>query len=354
MTCNSFPKLGAFFLSAASLFVILGLLRLFDKRNEPYDGYLTDGNNTIVRVDAGGPAERAGLQVGDRIRSIDSIPVEDVRAFARLGRPRIGQQTTLMVERGGDGAADPNLSIRSLSFNHAAPPADYAARDLAGYLIGLCFVLCGLTACVKVPNRTGTILAFAGLCLGAAFLGTPYIPSETLRLVVQAILGLCLVFGFAALFHFMLEYPKPKPFLRRKHAIQLLYGPAVLVALFLLFLLVARPRATSALNQWSSLLFGLFLVMYFGGAAIAMLHSYLKATSLERTCYGLHIELVGILLGILPVTIEIVFRILMPRLVLPGSDFYYLTVGLIPVALVLAIMRQAREPENADGILSPV
>ena len=80
-----------------------------------------------------------------------------------------------------------------------------------------------------------------------------------------------------------------------------------------------------------------------------MLHSYLKATSLERARYGLRIELAGILLGILPVTIEVVFRIIMPRLVLPGADFYYLTVVLIPVALVMAIMRQRSAMEFVDG-----
>jgi hypothetical protein len=330
------------FLIAAALIVILGIFRLFDQGNEPYDGFFTDGNNTVIRVDAGGPAERAGLKVGDNIRNIDGIPVEDTRARAQQDRPRIGQATTLAVERRGESASDGTLSVRSLSFNHAAPPRDYAARTFAGFLIGLGFLLCGLVACLKVPSRSGKILALAGLCLGASFLGTPHFASNSVRQLVQAILGLILVFGFASLFHFMLEFPKPKAFLRRKHALMILYGPAFVVAVYMLFLVIVQPRATSALNQWSNLLFGLFLVAYFGGAAVAMLHSYLKATSLERARYGLHIELAGILLGILPVTIEVVLRIPMPRLVLPGADFYYLTVVLIPVALVTAILRQRR------------
>ncbi len=353
MTGHSTGRHRGFFLFVAALPVVLGIFRLLDAGNVPYDGYATDGDNTVITVDAGGAADRAGLKVRDRIRSIDGIPVEDVRARARQDRPRIGQAAALTVERPVEGTAGGRLSVHNLSLTHAAPPAGFAARNLAGFLIGLCFLLCGLTAYLKVPNRTGRILALAGLCLGASFLGTPYFPSSTLRLTAQTILGLCLVSGFAALFHFMLAFPNPKPFLRRKHSMNLLYGPAVLVALFLLFLVIARPRATSALNQWCNLLFGLFLVVYFGGAAMAMLHSYLKATSLERARYGLHLVLVGILLGILPVTIEVVFHILLPRLVLPGSDFYYLTVVLIPVALVLAVMRKAHGQENADGVLSP-
>jgi serine/threonine protein kinase len=77
-----------------------------------------------------------------------------------------------------------------------------------------------------------------------------------------------------------------------------------------------------------------------------------KATPPEHTRYGLHIELAGILFGILPVTIEAVLRVLMPRLSLPGADFCYLTVVLIPVALVMAVMRQRRAKEYVDDTLS--
>lgn len=145
MTDYSAGRHRVFFLIAAALFVTLGLFRMSDQRNDPYDGFLTDGNNTVIRVDAGGPAERAGLEVGDRTRRIDGVPVEDIR---------------------------------------------------------------------------------------------------------------------------------------------------------------------------------------------------------DR------VELAGILLGILPVTIEVSLRILMPRFVLPGADFYYLTVGFVPIALVMAMMRQARAQEYVDGTLS--
>jgi membrane-associated protease RseP (regulator of RpoE activity) len=99
MTGHMADRYRTVFLIAAAVFVILGTFNLLDQGDNPYDGYVTDGNNTIIRVDAGGPTERAGLKVGDRIRSIDGIPVEDRRIFVQQGRPRIGQATTLVVER---------------------------------------------------------------------------------------------------------------------------------------------------------------------------------------------------------------------------------------------------------------
>ncbi len=333
------------FLIAAALFLTLGIFRVFDRRNDPYDGFLIDDDNTVIRVDAGGPAERAGLKVGDHIRSIDGMSVEDIRTLARRVRPRIGQRTTLAVERRDESTLKRSLPVRSLSFSHAAPPGTYAALNLAGFLIGLCFLACGLAAHLKIASRSGRVLALAGLCLGASFLGAPKFSVNTLRLIVQAILGLALVTGFAALFHFMLESPEPKAFLRRKHALILLYGPALFVAFSLLFQVIVQP---SGLNRWSNLLFGLFILVYFGGAAAAMLHTYLKATALERAQYGLHIELAGILVAILPVTTEALLRVLIPRLVLPGADFYFLTIVFIPIALVVAIMRQHRIKECVD------
>ena len=342
MTGHVANRYRTIFLIAAAVFVFLGTRNLLDKGNNPYDGYVTDGNNTVIRVDAGGPAERAGLRAGDRIRTIDGIRVEDTRVLAQQGRPRIGQATALEVERREGSTADAAPAMHSLSFDHAAPPGDYAARSFAGYLIGLCFVACGVVAYFRGPNRSGMLFALTGLCLGASFLGTPYFSSSAVRTMVRGAMSLIVVFGFAFLFHLMLEFPKRKALLRRKHALQILYTPALLVVLFLLFLVVVQPQATSGLNQWSNLLIGLFLVVYFGGAAVAIIHSYATATRQERVQYGLHVELAGILIGVLPVTIELVFRILVPRLQLPGGDFYYLTVVFIPIVLATAILRQRR------------
>jgi hypothetical protein len=335
------------FLIAAAAFAILGILNMLDQRNSPYDGYITDGDNTVIRIDAGGPAERAGLRAGDRIHSIDGIPVEDRRTLAQRDRPRIGEATTLGIEHRNGGAVDGIPVVLSLKLDHGAPPRDYAARSLAAYFIGLCFLLCGLVACFKVPNRSGVLCAFTGLCLGATFFGMPYFSSNVMRVLSRGILTMIFVLGFAFLLHLMLEYPRRKTWLQRKHALKILYGPATVIALYLIFLIVVEPQATSGLNLLSMLLTGLFALGYFGGAAVAMIHSYAKATPEERTRYGLHVELAGILLGILPVTIELLARILFPRVTLPGSDFYYLTIVFVPIALAAAILHQ----RNAPGFL---
>ena len=329
-----------FLLIAGAVIALSGVLRLADQGNIPYNGFITDGNNTVIRVDAGGPAERAGLKAGDYIRSIDGIPVEDSRALARQERPQIGQIGTLVVEIRGEGVPGPTPLARSIEFAYAPAPQRYVALGYAAFCIGLCFLVCGLIAYIRIPSRSGALFALTGLCLGASFLGTPYFSSFAVRSLMQAVLYLIVVSGFAFLFHLMLEFPKRKRILQKKYAIKLLYGFPLIVAAYALFLIVLQPPATSSLNQLTRLLFGIFIVVYFSGAAIAIVHSYATASSEERTQQGLSLIMGGILLGILPVTIALILGILAPRLVLPGVDFYFLTLILIPVALLGALSRR--------------
>ena len=74
----------------AALILVWGALGALDAHNYSYNGYATDGNNTITRIDDAGPAQAAGLEVGDYIRSIGGIPVEDARASVARGRPDVG------------------------------------------------------------------------------------------------------------------------------------------------------------------------------------------------------------------------------------------------------------------------
>ncbi len=52
-------------------------------------------------IEAGGPAERAGLRVGDAITAFDGRPVEDFDALTREIRARPGQSAELLVMREG-------------------------------------------------------------------------------------------------------------------------------------------------------------------------------------------------------------------------------------------------------------
>ena len=69
-------------------------------------GGFTYFDYAINHVEPGGAAEKAGLQVGDRVVSVEGIVVvESLPLYSRWPRdlsPRVGESLTMAVERAGE------------------------------------------------------------------------------------------------------------------------------------------------------------------------------------------------------------------------------------------------------------
>jgi hypothetical protein len=319
------------YLIAAALIAAWGLLGLIDQPNVPFSGYQTDGDNTINLVRAGSPAEAAGLQVDDHITSIGGISVVDSRALAEQPRPAIGETRTLVVERDG-ATVDVDLTYGALT-------GTQRALAYASVILGFVFLVFGLLPYLKAPTRPAELLALTGLGLALAFFSGPYIASYGLRTALVSLTLVAIIFGFAFLMDLMVSYPRPKGWRARSWAPWAIYGPAALVSAVILYVIVASPPATSRLNVAVSTMFGLFVVYYFGSAMVAMIHGWVTATAAERDAYGLTTVLIGVLVGLLPLTLSSLIGVFSPRTVLPGVDFYFLTLGLIPITLWAALSR---------------
>lgn len=69
------------------------------------------GGAIVVAVEPDGPAEKAGLFIGDIIIGIDGTPVEDTDdVLAQLGSDRVGANVRLRVVRGGQ-VVEPSVTI---------------------------------------------------------------------------------------------------------------------------------------------------------------------------------------------------------------------------------------------------
>ena len=85
-----------------------------DYAQSPYAGYelsaesANDFNSDFLiprligQVTRGSPAQRAGLQPGDRVFTVAGIPFDDQKRIVGLGRPKIGETRSIVVERGGE------------------------------------------------------------------------------------------------------------------------------------------------------------------------------------------------------------------------------------------------------------
>ena len=84
----------------------------------------------VVDVAPGGPAEQAGLQVGDVIKSANGRPVEAVHDVSRLvGSARVGDKLTLAVDRDGTPVKIEAVIAKALRVDPNEPVAGQAATS---------------------------------------------------------------------------------------------------------------------------------------------------------------------------------------------------------------------------------
>lgn len=326
----STPGHSKLYLALGVLIAVWGVFGMLDVAQQPYVGYLTDGDNNVIQVAPGGPAAEAGIQMGDRLQSIRGVPVEDTPGQTRLARPEIGDVGSYDVGRGGE--------TLQLELEHAPLPAAQRLTAYGGLLIGFCFLAFGLWAYVAAATAHTNRLAVLGFLFGFAFLGGPYLTAAGLRLAVDAIVTSSVLLGFAVLLHFLVAFPEGGG--RRQRA--LIYGPVVLVALIVLAFLFIQPPATSALNVFFRTMFGILIAGYFGLSVYAVIRTHRRASPEQRGAHGLGLMLLGTVVGLVPLVVAGVLQLVAPRYVPPGAQYWFLTLILIPATFAFAAVRSAR------------
>ena len=319
------------FLGLSVILLVLGALSAMDVDNQTYTGFLTDGNNRVTMVEAGSPADAAGMQVGDVLSSANGVSVTDTRGIINQRRADVGTTWPYVVERGGQTV--------TLEITQASLPTTYRYVARVATLVGLCYLGFTLWAYLTVPGTATRLLAFVGLSFGLAFLGTPYFESSLVRNMVETMILVIILLGCAALVHFLLTFPTRRPILDRPSGTKLLYGPAIVLSLIFMAFSSLQPASTSAVNIFFRTVFNLTFAGYFLAAIITLVRRYSGSAPTDRAAHGLGLMLVGVLIGLGPLLLVFILGLLSPSTFLPQSQFYFLTLGLIPIAFAVAAVR---------------
>lgn len=328
----------------AAIVIVFAGVDAFDLQNQTYTGLSTNPMNVVTRVRTGSPAEAAGFKSGDRILKNGGISVTDSKALSRRARPAVGESREYVVDRSGQ--------EQTLSLTFAREPQRQMLLGASSIVIGLCFLIFCLWPYFKHQNQATELLAAVGLCFGLFTIGPPYFDSYVIRTLFSILFLPLVIFGFAALLHFVLAFPKSKNWLERSNSLAVLYAPPLLLTAYIIFLIVMQPDATSTLNKVNQLLFGLFIIAYFGLSIIAMMHTFLKASAQERTEHGLNFMALGVFLALIFPVVSVAAGIVSPNTALPGSDFYGLAFILLPLSFGFAVLRSqnsGKGPETPDG-----
>ena len=127
----------------------------------------------LGQIVAGGAAARAGLQAGDRVRSVDGKPIDNWEAFVNAVRARPGAALSLVVERNGaertievvpDAVSAGTSRVGRIGAGPYQPP-EYAEKMLVRVQLG------PLESTLRAVAKTWDIAIFSLKMLGKMLLG---------------------------------------------------------------------------------------------------------------------------------------------------------------------------------------
>jgi hypothetical protein len=311
----------------AVLILILGVFGYLDIKNQSYDGY-NSNDFTVTKVDEGSPAAESGMQVGDQIISIDSLDVRDTKAWSDKARRTIGETRSFIVNRNGEEVSFP-MTFTALTSKDSI-------LNRLGWTIGLIFLFMAVWAFRSKRSWASFLFAMFGLGFAGSFMGGPHIANNMLDEIVNTLRFSFVLLSFAFLVDFLLHFPKKSSFVSSTNASKKLYGPAIFLVLFFITITLLRTDASSGLNTFIRFAMLAFVVIYFGWALLIMFRNYQKASS-EEKANGMSLMFWGTVLGLVPILISFIIGNLMPTVSLPGEDYMFLTMALIPICFALAI-----------------
>ena len=308
---------------AGIVFLIWGVLGLMDAKNYVATGYQSDDNNAIVKVEAGSPAEAAGMQLGDVIKTSGGIDINNNKELSKRDRPAAGDVREFVVDRNG---ADTTLQLTYTGLSDKDK-----TLNMVGFIMGLLFVLLGLWANYKHKSTLSYGFAIFSICFGFIFFRGPHIAPGMLDNLINSISTTIVVFSFAFLLGYMLKYPPSS-----KHQ-KMLYLPALLVALMIWGLNFIQPNGSGMINMVIRLIFGGVIIFYFLSSLITLIRKYMRSSAEDRASNGLNLMLVGAVVGLLPIIIYFTASTLSPGIDLPGNDYVFITFLAIPIFFTMAL-----------------
>ena len=283
------------------------------------------GELVVTSVEAGGPAELAGLAAGDRILLADGQNAASVpRPEWNLARKPFPHH--LIVQRG-------DLDIHEVVLRRAAPAIDWSYLFLA--LVGFLYLLIGLFTIGR--SKSPAAIVFLALCLAsfAVYVITPSGPADALYkaswfgdVFFRALLP-------ALLLHFFLIFPTR---VAPRAALALLYTPgAVFLAGHVALLSLQGETARWAFERLTEFWYAYFAL--YGLAVLGRLTALLRRRTDAESEKQVRWMALGVAVGLAPFLLLSVipraFGLSSPLL----SNLSSVSLVLIPLAFAYAILK---------------
>lgn len=316
----------------ALLVAAWGVAGMMDVSQRTEAGFAMDRQHVITHLDPGGPAERVGMQLGDQVVGIAGHPIEDTATMARLPRVEAGERRAIVVDR----------EEKRFQYRPAYRPLEMRARwrEYLTAIVGFSFLLIPLTACLTRPSAATRVLALMGLGLSLAFFDGFYILNYQIRAIAVTIAQLFILLGIGAMVNFLLLFPAQRPVLQKSWSKKLIYLPMVFMWLIYGWRILFIPPADSGLVSASHVVTGLGVTAYLAIALYLLLRNYSRTERGERRQLTLNRMLWGTVFAIIPTAVAQLAAMVSPHTPLPGQQYYFVALVLIPITWTLSAVRR--------------
>ena len=311
-------------LAVLTVGVILGAFVSFQRKRSSFERidftFQRDRGVIVVNtVDRGSGAETAGLRPGDRIWLIGGTPTTEVEGLQKTLR-RIGLSVPMVIERGGE--------VRTIQYSAPELKVDYPYLILS--FIGFLYIAIGLFTLFRGETTESRLFYFVTLLSFIVYVYTPAGDIDWSYKLLQMTEEMARVFLPPLALHFFLRFPRP--LLRDRRWIALMYLPPVLLALWNIDLLlfnnvvnVAAPAvALEVISRWEMLHFAI----YFTLAVVALAFTYRQAAAIGKK--QIKWIYLGLAFGFLPFAAIYIIPYVISGDVRPA----YTTLSLLPLAFI--------------------
>jgi hypothetical protein len=246
-------------------------------------------DRVVTRVTEGGPGEAAGIQVGDRVVSVDGTPADELPMQSRWSQRRVGESRIFELDRDGQ--------MVSAEVVYGPVRGDPVADGIRGLIVSIAFVGIGLWTLFTVRTSLAWVVALIGITFASGAASGPHLGSwQGLTDHIQITCALlCAIF----ILKFFVTFPRPKKVSGSRWASRTVLGAFLSFVALLVVELIVHPVLY---NVYGIVLVFLLLPLLLL-SLVAVGHSAVTCTADERRETGLNLVLLGLVVGIvIPIT----------------------------------------------------
>ncbi len=226
----------------ASVVVSGGRLMIWSKT--AWAGMVVNDEKTVSKIFRGGPADKAGIQVGDSVIAISGISIDDTIRFQNLvSRIQVGDTLVYQVRRN-----EQELSF-SLALEIPFKATEVIISLVTKVLVGLTYLVIGIFVFSKKPKDSRAFIFCLMSVIAAAsfFLLAPQqmttLGFEVARflIILNSVIwtlqqGMAYLLLPSLFLHFALVFPQERPVVKKHpNIIKWIYGLSILAMPFLAF-----------------------------------------------------------------------------------------------------------------------